>query len=66
MAQKPHWHTDYPVTPESIAEAKRAQLLERIDVQLQTGCVVDDEGRLGMVLGNAISAACYGPRGEKR
>lgn len=54
------------VSAESIAEARVQQALERLAVTRATGLPVDDEGHLGLVLGNWISAAVNGVRGEKR
>lgn len=53
-------------TPLSIAQARIAQAIERAQFTAETGVPVDDCGRLALTIANAISAACYGPRGEKR
>jgi len=53
-------------TPESIAAAKQAQARERAAFMVLTGVAVDDDGRVGLRLGNAIAAAVYGARGERR
>jgi hypothetical protein len=61
------WHSDdLHATPQSIAEAKRAQLLERLDFERQTGLLLRDDGSIALSIANSIAAACYGPRGEKR
>ena len=52
-------HPD-PQTPQSVADAKRANLIERIEFELETGVPVDDFGRMGVRLAHAIAAAVYG------
>jgi hypothetical protein len=66
MAHHAKRHADDLVTPQSVADAKRAQFLERLEFERQTGVLVTDEGRVAVSIANAISAACYGPRGERR
>lgn len=66
----------YDVTTESLNAAKLAQKLDRMQVYAETGIRIDDEGHfvfteqnmadLGIRLGNAMSAAIYGARGEFR
>lgn len=50
----------------SIARAKEAQAIERRDFTRMTGAEVGEDGRIALLIGNAIAAACYGPRGEWR
>ena len=70
MANKPHtqWHTnDLHQTPASIAAARRAQLIERLEFEAKTGIRVGDDGRLGKLLGLGIIAAVSGSvRGSHR
>lgn len=67
-------HFDPPVTAESIAAAKLAQLRERAEVTRLTGVRFTADGKLrvcdelevAMLIRNAICAAVYGPSGEWR
>lgn len=53
-------------TPSEIAEAKAQTLAERELLRAAGVSIAEDEIELGMRLGNAMSAALYGVRGEKR
>lgn len=52
-------------TPESIAAAKRAQAWERAQVMAATGIVIDEEGRIGRLMGQAIVDALTLPKGHE-
>lgn len=49
-------------TPESIAAAKQANARERATFTAQTGLDLDDDGRIGLLIGNVIYAAVHGLR----
>ena len=51
---------------DSISAAKHAAALERAQFTALTGVALDDDGRIGVQIANAIVAAVYGPRGEWR
>ena len=55
-----------PVTSASIVAAKQAQALDRAAFTAATGVAVDDDGCIALQISNAIVAAVYGPKGERR
>ena len=54
------------VTEVSIAAAKATRDAERRAFTEATGLEVEDDGTLGLRLANFMSAAVYGPSGERR
>lgn len=66
---------DYPMTAETIAAAKLAQLRDRAEVYELTGVRISDDGRIRMDgdpfwsmqrMADLMCAAIYGPTGEFR
>lgn len=53
-------------TEAEITAAKMQCLKERTALRLMGIQVKEDELELGLRLANAITTACYGPKGEKR
>jgi len=55
-----------PIAQAAVDLAHQAQASERQQFTVETGQRLDEDGRLGLALGNSVWAAVNGPKGEWR